>query len=1665
MAPLSSLYDDALQKFCSATREDRVKDGDEKGEKQLQDFLASRATAQQARDSAFVLKDDAGKKYSAKKHGDKEIISQKWIDNIFGNIGNAIDVGDKLLKGTPESVSMAWFCVKLGLNAMQSNYQLYSLFGSGLTSMTEIMILIPHYDQLYDERQKPGFEPNDLIEMLFRDVTSVYAAVLEFLFSVKRHIEASGLGKARHALEGFLGVPVTKFQEKQDNIASLKAKVLEGSEAAFQKKLFDKLGSFQDSLKRSLDEIHSFASTAKELAEQQSDILREVKDIKAFIKPKSRWDWLKQDFDTNRKVLDPLSGDPEVLKKLLAKRHLGTTSWLLESDKFADWKASKQSAGLCFIGQRGVGKSVMLASAVRTLESTTENDAIICFVSCVEGDGKNDDLGTRALDKITRSLIYQIYKLAAEDERNPDVLEACNKLFDHPKAKKKQQMLTDQADDNGLPRFVDAVLKLAGILHKNIIFVVDAVDRLPQTDQSGLFDTFRDVMERSLEAHEPTVTVRVLTTCRTGKTFANRAFASDLTVDIEGGNSKDMSLLLSSEMEDMADWTTDERAEAGKKVLTKAGTRFGYISEVAIPFLRQPFQRPLSKRLEDLPEGITDSYIQTINSMSPNYLDLLRTALTWTLYSAQTVRVKEVMEAFSGAYGAGRDGDVPNNYAERLSYNVTKLELEQLQDASGPFLKVTRNLKEDHIVSPSDYVQIRQFCDQAGEKSGNPEAAHTHEYCVKCRANLDSSHRLELPEKQVHLDMALQLVRHLNNPLFQKRFGLLLKDRSESSQVLAKETDPSDEDLHAAIEGDINATEQKKDTGGNIKDRHEDVDQEEDSNPLTTSEDLEPTPAMPDNTIISDEPSDTKAKDEYDSDDSQEDEDRGEVDIIKKLKGQTKDEEEDDYDGSYDDRYEINQWFYHARKADAMWPAEEKVGNPKWTELIAELDRFAFENESVFKEWQFIWAEPDDYIEKGVGAIHLASYLGLTFWVEHLVKDLEKDPMEFSEGRNALQAAALRPDNNDVLRLLLKFPGMDATVRGTSVPTGERSALQEYLNDEPAEETVKLFVDSGADFNKLYEESGDAALHFFAAGKATDPAVLTLILESGGTDERRKPAINAKNDFDNTPLHFLMLRRDVPLDLLRAFISNGANVNAENKSSLRPLQSACSWSEPELVTVLLPFVSDIDDPDEHGTTALHAAAWAGSSACVRLLLENKANINHRGKHGRSALHFAAWKGHVDTINTLLERGADLNVGDIHGRTPFWFACNSESKESAALLLAALRPKFSIAIINSPSKRQRTPLRLAATHGFSEIVQELITMTVTAGLDVGTMLNLQDTKKGFTALNRSAWRGELDCVRTLLHHGVDATLKDMEGDTALTLATMQWKMSGEATFEKIVLLLIEKDREQAKVDPELPATAASNGSVGVLERLYRVGANVNRADNFGWTPLMHAQRLHKSDVERFLKRQIAWGDTLPSAWVHNAATAKTVELSKDGLEITYKAGIECSMSTDKPLPAGLDRYYYEVTLRDLPAEEQDEEPDCPLLGIGFCTFGAQYYDFPGKPPKRSTPSGQSWAYHGDDGWFGAGSYARQIYGETFEHGNTVGCGVDLETRKIWYTKQGRKLEFEDEGVRGRLFPIIGLADRVSLETNFGGKPFMWAEANVDGEGREVGDATAGAASLT
>lgn len=139
-APTLSLYEEGLQIFLSDFEKSHP---DSKYESQLHEYLKARNSADDARRSCQSLSTETEKKYSGViKVGDTEILTKKWISRIMSNIGNFILVGNVAMTGAPESVGLAWFAITKALGAIQSNFQLYALFGSGLTDITEMLIMV-----------------------------------------------------------------------------------------------------------------------------------------------------------------------------------------------------------------------------------------------------------------------------------------------------------------------------------------------------------------------------------------------------------------------------------------------------------------------------------------------------------------------------------------------------------------------------------------------------------------------------------------------------------------------------------------------------------------------------------------------------------------------------------------------------------------------------------------------------------------------------------------------------------------------------------------------------------------------------------------------------------------------------------------------------------------------------------------------------------------------------------------------------------------------------------------------------------------------------------------------------------------------------------------------------------------------------------------------------------------------------------------------------------------------------------------------------------------------------------------------------------------------------------------------------------------------------------
>lgn len=183
-----SLWDEGLEEFKKDLKERRV------DQATIDEFLKENTTANDARQSCLELKEHANQKYEKVEVAGREL-PKKWISSIMDNIDKFVSITDFAMQGAPETVGLAWFAVKQILTAIKENYKLYGIFGSALTSITEMMVVIRTYDKLYDERENASWSASDVVGALFGQIRKVYSAILDFSFSVKKHLTANKLGK------------------------------------------------------------------------------------------------------------------------------------------------------------------------------------------------------------------------------------------------------------------------------------------------------------------------------------------------------------------------------------------------------------------------------------------------------------------------------------------------------------------------------------------------------------------------------------------------------------------------------------------------------------------------------------------------------------------------------------------------------------------------------------------------------------------------------------------------------------------------------------------------------------------------------------------------------------------------------------------------------------------------------------------------------------------------------------------------------------------------------------------------------------------------------------------------------------------------------------------------------------------------------------------------------------------------------------------------------------------------------------------------------------------------------------------------------------------------------------------------------------------------------
>jgi hypothetical protein len=598
-----NLWDEGRERFLK-----RMRDEDQNV---VDQFLCLNSTVEEAKLTAVAVQADSDKRYG----GTEKSRAKRYMVNIIDNMDRFIQVGNAAVQDAPDSVGMAWWATKTILMGIQNNKKLYDFFSECLAGITEMLVLIHTYDSLYDRRtEATSWKPSIIILQLLEKIRDVYASILDFSFAVKKYTTVGKRGKLLHALKDVFGENQPEFEDKWKNISELKTTILQNSHASFQQATSESLGSINDNV-----------TDVKALLRMISDLLQTSQQLSKAdrsTQPKSHWEIALQTFKQNEKTLNPLPSAEPTWKRYLS-REPDTCEWLVETTEYVEWRNSSRSNLVNLKGEVGMGRSTLASFIVEVLQAQIANrpDFTVQYYFC-EDNFKDDSNPSQNLARLENTLIYYLYSLACK-EQDSFKLQQCNEVFENPKQKKAEKMMsnstkgTNQAHrnkkDSSQAGFTNIYEDLVRILGKKVFLIVDGADSLGD-GAAEFVEHLQDLIIRE------GLVVHVFLTSSQGKKLSTSLSDAQMPqLMIRDFNESDVEHVTNARICRIPGWSQSERDEAFERVVSKANSSIRYVVEIAIPFLQEPFQRPLSRRLDELPDNINEKYSEHVRQIGSNY--------------------------------------------------------------------------------------------------------------------------------------------------------------------------------------------------------------------------------------------------------------------------------------------------------------------------------------------------------------------------------------------------------------------------------------------------------------------------------------------------------------------------------------------------------------------------------------------------------------------------------------------------------------------------------------------------------------------------------------------------------------------------------------------------------------------------------------------------------------------------------------------------------------------------------------------------------------------------------------------------------------------------------------------------------------------------------------
>jgi ankyrin repeat protein len=251
--------------------------------------------------------------------------------------------------------------------------------------------------------------------------------------------------------------------------------------------------------------------------------------------------------------------------------------------------------------------------------------------------------------------------------------------------------------------------------------------------------------------------------------------------------------------------------------------------------------------------------------------------------------------------------------------------------------------------------------------------------------------------------------------------------------------------------------------------------------------------------------------------------------------------------------------------------------------------------------------------------------------------------------------------------------------------------------------------------------------------------------------------------------------------------------------------------------------------------ALADRIQAGDRAAALKMIAEGADVNQPQPDGTTPLHWAAYRVDRELVLALLRKGARANVVNAYGASPLAEAVKVANVELVAMLLEAGTNA------NLANEDGQTPLMLAARTGNVAVAKLLV--------QHGAEVNRREGYRDQSAVMWAAGQGHAEMV---------AFLVSQKADLSIRAESNEWMT--QITSEPRVLY-----RPTGGLTPLLYAARA--GCLACVTTMVQAGADVDRPNPDGMTPMMMALDNGYPDVARYLLERGAnahtwdwWGRT-------------------------------------------------------------------------------------------------------------------------------------------------------------------------------------------------------------